>query len=136
MAGAGFAIAKGCGYSKASSGQVIIYNQMVVRTQEQERADLLFSGLADATRRDILRRSLQGEHSISALARCYPISFAAVQKHVATLERAGLITKVPRGREKIVRGNAEAIALARALLDQFEAVWRDRLDRFGEVLEQ
>jgi DNA-binding transcriptional ArsR family regulator len=104
---------------------------MVVRA---ERADRLLRALADATRRDIVTRTLQREHSVSSLAGLYPMSFAAVQKHVAVLEDAGLVTKRRRGREQLVRGNARTVRDARAVLDQLESVWRRRIDRFGEVL--
>jgi DNA-binding transcriptional ArsR family regulator len=103
---------------------------------EGERTDLLFHALSDATRRDIVRLTLQGEHSVSDLARRYPMSFAAVQKHVAVLERADLITKHQRGRERIVRGRIDAVRGVNRLLDDLEAVWRDRLQRFGEVLAE
>lgn len=109
---------------------------MVVIQQDDHRTDQLFHALADATRRDILSRAMSGEHSVSALARGYPMSFAAVQKHVAVLERADLVTKHRRGREQIVRSNIETIRAAHDLLDQLEAVWRSRLDRFGEVLAE
>lgn len=99
-----------------------------------ERADLLFHALADATRRDIVRLALQGEHSVSDLARRYPMSFAAVQKHVAVLERADLISKHQRGRERIVRGRIDAVRDVNRLLGELETVWRDRMQRFGEVL--
>lgn len=112
-----------------------IYNQMVVDfLEDEQRADRLFHALADTTRRDILRRAMHGEHSVSDLARCYPMSFAAVQKHVAVLERALLVTKEKRGREQLVRSNMETIGEAQRLLEQLEAVWRSRLDQFGEVL--
>jgi DNA-binding transcriptional ArsR family regulator len=111
---------------------VIIYNHMVV--DNAERADRLFHALADATRRDILETTLSGEHSVSALARRYPMSFAAVQKHVAVLAESGLVTKERRGREQLVRGNVDAIRRAHRLLDDLEAVWRDRIDRIGEIL--
>ena len=101
-----------------------------------ERTDLLFHALADATRRDIVRLALQGEHSVSDLARRYPMSFAAVQKHVAVLERADLITKQRRGRERIVRGRIEAVRDVNRLLDELEVIWRDRLQRFGDVLAE
>jgi DNA-binding transcriptional ArsR family regulator len=107
---------------------------MVVETADQERVDRLFHALADATRRDIVMRSMQGEHSVSALARRYPMSFAAVQKHVAVLEGAELVTKQRRGREQLVRGNVHTVRDACGLLDQFEAVWRSRIDRFDEIL--
>ena len=107
---------------------------MVVDIGAQDKADRLFHALADATRRDIVTRCLHDEHSVSALARAYPMSFAAVQKHVAVLEDAGLVTKRRHGREQLVHGNVEAVRDAHSLLAQLEAVWRGRIDRFGEVL--
>jgi DNA-binding transcriptional ArsR family regulator len=96
----------------------------------------MFHALADATRRDIVLRVLQGEWSVSALARNYPMSFAAVQKHVAVLERAAVVTKVRRGREQIVRANIAAVRDASSVLDNFESVWRSRMDRFAELLAE
>ena len=104
------------------------------RAEREERSDRIFGALADGTRRDILRRAVAGEHSVSKLALAYPMSFAAVQKHIAVLERAGLVTKERRGREQLIRTNAETLALAHRLLDELEAVWRDRMDRFDHVL--
>ena len=106
---------------------------MVVATAD-EQADRLFRALADATRRDIVARTMQAEHSVSALARLYPMSFAAVQKHVAVLEGAELVTKRRRGREQLVSGNLDTLHTAARLLDRLEASWRGRIDRFGEVL--
>ncbi len=94
----------------------------------------MFHALADATRRDILLRALEGEHNVSTLARHYPVSFAAVQKHVAVLEGAALVTKHRRGREQLVRSNIDTIRNASRLLAQFEAVWRDRIGRIDEIL--
>lgn len=99
-------------------------------------ADLVFHALADATRRDILRVAMAQEYSVSALARRYPMSFAAVQKHVAVLERAGLVTKQRTGREQLVAGNPEALARARAVLEEWEAIWRGRIDRIDDLLAQ
>jgi DNA-binding transcriptional ArsR family regulator len=97
--------------------------------------DRLFRALADATRRDIVARVLGGEAaSISALAARYAMSFAAVQKHVAVLEGAGLVTKHPQGRERVVRGNPEQIARARELLDRLEELWRRRFAQLDAVL--
>ncbi len=106
------------------------------RRDDTEQTDLLFHALADATRRDIVRLVLQGEHSVSDLARRYPMSFAAVQKHVAVLERAELVTKHRRGRERIVRGRIDTVRDVNHLLDQLEASWRDRMQRFGDVLAE
>ncbi len=114
---------------------MIIYNQMVVDLADQQ-ADRVFHALADATRRDIVLRALQGEHSISALARGYPMSFAAVQKHVAVLQEAGLVTKQRKGREQLIRGNLDTIRTAQRLLEQLEAVWRGRIDRVGDILAE
>ena len=109
---------------------------MVVDITDQERTDRLFQALADATRRDIVAIVLHDEQSVSDLARRYPMSFAAIQKHVAVLERAELVIKERRGREKIVRGNVDTIRSAHDLLDHLEVVWRERIDRFGDVLAQ
>jgi DNA-binding transcriptional ArsR family regulator len=98
--------------------------------------DRIFRALADATRRDILRRTLTGEASVSELAADYDMSFAAVQKHVAVLEGAGLVSKQQRGRERAVRGNPARLEQARALLDQYELIWRDRISRLDAVLEE
>jgi DNA-binding transcriptional ArsR family regulator len=112
----------------------LIYNQMVV--DHAHETDAVFHALADATRRDILRRSTRGEHSVSALATAYPMSFAAVQKHVAVLERAGLVSKERRGREQLVRTLPEGVRRAREALDQLEATWRVRADQMDLLLAE
>jgi len=84
--------------------------------------------------RDILLRCAADESSVSRLARAYPMSFAAVQKHVAVLERAGLVTKERTGRRKVVRTNIEGLRLARGLLDQYEALWRGRVERMTDLI--
>jgi DNA-binding transcriptional ArsR family regulator len=96
--------------------------------------DRIFRALADATRRDIVRRTLGGEASVSELAGAYDMSFAAVQKHVAVLEGAGLVTKHPQGRERIVRGNLDTIRRAQALLERYEQIWRSRIERLDQLL--
>jgi DNA-binding transcriptional ArsR family regulator len=97
-------------------------------------ADHVFAALADATRRDIVRRALDGREGVAELAGHYPMSFAAVQKHVAVLERAGLVTKERTGRRKVVRTNVEALQVARGLLDQYEALWRNRVERMTNLI--
>ena len=113
---------------------------MVVRglneEPDEEETDRLLHALADATRRDILRRSVAGGLSVSRLAEGYPMSFAAVQKHVAVLERAGLVTKERRGREQLVRADRSALARAREALDRLEALWRGRVDRMSGLLAE
>jgi DNA-binding transcriptional ArsR family regulator len=96
--------------------------------------DRLFGALADATRRDIVRRAIDGGEGIAELADHYPMSFAAVQKHIAILERAGLVTKERIGRRKVVRTNLEALRVARRLLDRYEELWRGRIDRMTDLV--
>ena len=108
---------------------------MVARLTEA-RLDRVFRALADATRRDIVRRTLLGEVSVSGLAADYDMSFAAVQKHVAVLEAAGLVHKTTAGRERLVRAVPEEIARARACLEQLEALWRHRLDALDAILSE
>src|SRR5215204_3377821 len=107
---------------------------MVVPELADEAMDRLFHALADATRRDILRRCIGREPSVSRLADVYPMSFAAVQKHVAVLERAGLVTKERRGREQLVRTDPDAVGRARRVLDELETAWRGRVDRMAGLL--
>ncbi|MFL6071099.1 MAG: ArsR/SmtB family transcription factor [Actinomycetes bacterium] len=108
---------------------------MVVDSATSERGvDELFQALADPTRRDVLRRVGGGQYSVSQLAKQYPMSFAAVQKHVAVLERAGLITKHRRGREQIVLAREEGLLRAQAVLADVESVWRGRVDRMTQLL--
>jgi DNA-binding transcriptional ArsR family regulator len=103
---------------------------------DQKKLDRVFHALADPTRRDIVVRTLQVDHSVSSLARLYPMSFAAVQKHVAVLEDAELVTKRRRGREQLVTGNAPTLHAAARVLDQLEELWRRRIDQLGEVLAE
>ena len=98
--------------------------------------DRLFHALADATRRDILQRTLAGDTSVSRLADAYDMSFAAVQKHVAVLEGAGLVTKESRGRERLVRADPATIARAQQLLDTYAALWQGRVDRLDALLAE
>lgn len=102
----------------------------------EDRADALFHALADRTRRDIVRRVLSGEHSVSALAANYDMSFAAVQKHVAVLERAGLLVKRRQGREALARGDVEAVRTVGSLLQDLEDIWRGRIARIDDLLDQ
>ncbi len=96
--------------------------------------DRVFAARADATRRDIVRRAMAGEEGVAELAEHYPMSFAAVQKHVAVLERAGLITKQRTGRRKVVRTNVESLRAAQRLLDRYEELWRGRISRMTDLI--
>ena len=101
-----------------------------------EELDRLFQAFADTTRRDIVRRVTVGEYSVSGLAALYAMSFAAVQKHVAVLERASLVSKEKRGREQVVRANHDGLQRARRLLDEYEVIWRQRAERIADLLAE
>jgi len=98
--------------------------------------DRMFGALADATRRDIVRRAIAGNEGVAELAAHYPMSFAAVQKHVAVLERAGLVGKHRVGRRKVVQTEMQNLAIARGLLDRYQELWRDRFARMSELLTE
>jgi DNA-binding transcriptional ArsR family regulator len=112
----------------------LTYNRMVVDSPTEREADRIFHALADSTRRDLLARAIVREQSVSALARHYSMSFAAVQKHVAVLERAQLVTKRRQGREQIVQGNSSTLRTASDLLDAYELLWIQRATRIADVL--
>ena len=107
---------------------------MVVPVQIALKHDRIFGALGDATRRDIVRRAIDGREGVVELAAHYPMSFAAVQKHVAILERAGLVRKERIGRRKVVRTNLAGLLVARRLLDQYEALWRGRVGRMTDLI--
>ena len=107
---------------------------MVVGELTDDALDGLFHALSDVTRRDILRRCAEGDPSVSRLADAYAMSFAAVQKHVAVLERAGLITKERRGREQLVHTDLATVDRARQVLDELEETWRGRAGRMSDLL--
>ena len=107
---------------------------MQVVTTAAPDFDRMFGALADPTRRDIVRRAIDADEGVAEVAGHYPMSFAAVQKHVAILERAGLVTKIRIGRRKVVRTNVETLRMARRLLDQYEELWLGRIDRMTALV--
>jgi len=109
---------------------------MVVSMQAFFDHDRVFAALADRTRRDIVRRAVHGQEGVAELADHYAMSFAAVQKHIAVLERAGLVTKRRIGRRKVVRTNVEGIRVAQRLLERYEQLWRDRIDRMTDLINE
>lgn len=106
----------------------------MLQDADEDRVDALLHALADRTRRDIMRRVLAGEHSVTALAADYDMSFAAVQKHVAVLEKAGLIVKRRTGRRQLASGDVDAIRSVAAMLGELEDVWRGRISRIDDLL--
>lgn len=108
----------------------------MVEQQSDADIDRVFHALADATRRDIVRRTLVSEQSVTQLAAAYAMSFAAVSKHIAVLAEARLIIKRAEGRVRLVRADPSAIARAQQLLRSYEDLWRGRVDRLDALLSE
>jgi DNA-binding transcriptional ArsR family regulator len=115
---------------------LLTYNQMVVSKLSPQQTDRVFHALSDATRRDIVVRTMRHAQSVSTLANYYDMSFAAVQKHVAVLERAELVTKQRAGREQLVRGNTVTVNAAARLLEAYEAIWQARAAAIETILAE
>ncbi|MDB5187966.1 MAG: Transcriptional regulator, ArsR family [Candidatus Kaiserbacteria bacterium] len=105
---------------------------MVERIQQ---LNIVFGSLSDPTRRDILQRVAKRDMSIGEIAIKYKLTFAAISKHLAVLERAKLIRKKRRGKEQMVTLAPKALASATAYLEQYEKVWETRLDSLDRFLK-
>lgn len=114
---------------------MVVYKTSETKLTDDE-VNRVFRALADGTRRDILRRTLDTEVTVSDLAVAYDMSFAAVQKHVAVLAGAGLVTKLPSGRERRVRADPETIRKAQLLLEHLGRLWRGRIARLDNLLSE
>ena len=104
-------------------------NQMV-----EQSLDHVVHALADPTRRAILDRLREGEASVGRLSEPFPLSFAAVSKHLGVLERAGLVTREARGRVRMCRMNPAALNDACAWLEVHERFWSERLDALDRLV--
>ena len=104
---------------------------MVERTNT---LDHVFRSLADATRRDILKRVSKEEHSIGELAECYKLSFAAIAKHIEVLNKAKLVTKRRVGKQQFVQIVPKTVETALNHLKEYEQLWQDRFDALDALL--
>lgn len=100
-------------------------------TRLTRRLDATFAALSDPTRRAILDRLARGEASVSELAAPFRISRPAVSKHLAVLDRSGLVSRRKRGREVRCRLEAAPLAEAEAWLDRHRAFWTRQLDQLA-----
>jgi DNA-binding transcriptional ArsR family regulator len=105
---------------------------MVERTIQ---LDTVFSSLADPTRRDILSQVAQRSLSVGEIAKSYNLTFAAISKHLKVMEKANLITKQRRGKERIVSAVPDTLQEASAYLQRYEAMWSERFDALDEYLK-
>lgn len=95
----------------------------------------VFSALADATRRAILARLSEGEAPVKELAAPFDLSGPAITKHLHVLERAGLISRGREGQMRPCRLEPHALAPAADWIDQYRAMWDERLDRLDSYLK-
>jgi DNA-binding transcriptional ArsR family regulator len=96
--------------------------------------DRVFHALADPTRRAMLRRLADGEHSVSELAEPFAMSFAAAAKHVKVLEEAGLLSRTIEGRTHRLRIEAGPLAEADRWIAFYQRFWTGRLDDLETAL--
>ena len=106
-----------------------MFNHMV-----EHNLNHVFHALADPTRRAILARLASGEATVGHLSEPFPLTFAAVSKHLGVLERAGLVTREARGRERVCRLSPGALEDARSWLEFHERSWTERLDALDALV--
>ena len=112
-----------------------MFNRMVEYERSAPSLDRIFAALSDPTRRAILARLRRGPASVGELARPFPVSFAAVSKHLGVLERAGLVRREARGRERRCHLDARPLCAAAAWTDAYREFWEGRLDALEAFLE-
>jgi DNA-binding transcriptional ArsR family regulator len=98
--------------------------------------DGVFVALADATRRDVIRRLGRGPTSVGDLAREFPMTLPSFMKHVRTLESNGLIRTVKVGRVRTCVLNRERLAVVDDWLAEQRAMWEERTDRLESLVDE
>jgi DNA-binding transcriptional ArsR family regulator len=101
-----------------------------------DRLSLTFNALADPTRRAILAHLVQGEASVTELAKPFQMSLPAISKHLKVLERAGLITRGREAQWRPCQLNPEPLKDLDGWLDTYRQSWEQRLDRLDDYLQQ
>lgn len=109
--------------------------EQVGYTQTSHDLDVLFSALADPTRRAILQRLAAGEASVGELAEPFEMSQPAVSKHLKVLEKAGLVTRGADKQRRPARLNAEPMRDAVAWLEDFKRFWSSSFDQLDDLLD-
>ena len=100
------------------------------------RLDLIFSSLADPTRRDIFQRVTSSDLTISEIAKRYKMSFAGVAKHLRVLEKARLIDRRREGRVHVIRVRGAGFKQAQDWMARCAAGWDFSFDALDELLKQ
>lgn len=104
--------------------------------ESNAQLDLLFSALADGTRRSILSRVAEAELSIGEIARHYGLTFAAISKHIKVLEKANLVMKRRRGKEQVVIIVPDSLAVAQKHIARYAEMWGQRFDKLEDILKE
>jgi DNA-binding transcriptional ArsR family regulator len=103
--------------------------------ERMSHLDAVFGSLSDPTRRDILKKVSRQSMTVGEIARHYPLTFAAVAKHLDVLHRAKLISKERRGREQLVSITPDTLRAANRHLETYQQLWENRLDSLGRYLK-
>lgn len=101
-----------------------------------DRLSLMFSALADPTRRAILARLALGETTVSELAKPFDISGPAVSKHLKVLEQAGLISRGREAQWRPCRIEPQSLKRVDEWLEQYRQFWEERLNRLEDYLRR
>ncbi|HRC57618.1 MAG TPA: metalloregulator ArsR/SmtB family transcription factor [Kofleriaceae bacterium] len=104
-------------------------------TDVQTDLSMVFSALADPTRRAILARLAAGEAPVKDLAEPFALSGPAITKHLKVLERAGLISRSRDGQQRPCRLEPRGLEPAADWLESYRAMWEERLDRLDAYLK-
>ena len=104
--------------------------------EQKSEADLVFHALGDPTRRLMVERLSSRELTISELAEPLAMSLAGASKHVGVLERAGLVTRTKRGRERVCTLQPQPLLAARDWVERYSQFWNARLDALDEALRE
>ena len=104
--------------------------------RSDRRLDATFAALADPTRRAILARLASGEASVTELAERFPMTQAAVSKHLKVLERAGLISRGRDAQRRPSRIDGRPLADATRWLERYRKIWEGNYERLDALLDE
>lgn len=104
--------------------------------QSSPNLDAVFSALADPTRRAILTRLMQGEASVTEIAKPFEMSQPAISRHLKVLERAGLLERDIDEQRRPARLRADNMAAAVDWLTEFRRFWSSSFDQLDDLLDE
>lgn len=95
----------------------------------------VYAALADPTRRRMLEDLRDGTRTVSELRHLSTITLAAVGKHIAVLEAAGLVRTVKSGRVRSCHLVPGALGEAQKWIEEQNRFWNERLDALADHLQ-